>query len=92
MWGNNKKNDKTNSIHNGTGNKNTNPGSCPILFDENYKGEKMYDASYQLGVEATAVQVDHCIFKAYTTANYYLNGHTDDCSKENVQKITYDCR
>ena len=58
------------------------------VFDENYKGKKMYDASYQLGVEANATQIDNCTFKAYTTANYYLKGHTSDCGKDNVQKIS----
>jgi len=57
------------------------------LFEENYKGKKMYDGTYQLGAEATGVQVDSCIFRAYTTANYYLNALTKDCSTTNVQKI-----
>ena len=57
------------------------------LFEENYKGKKMYDGTYQLGVEATGVQVDSCIFRAYTTANYYLNGLTKDCSTTNMQKL-----
>ena len=57
------------------------------LFEENYKGKKMYDGTYQLGAEATGVQVDSCIFRAYTTANYYLNALTKDCSTTNMQKI-----
>jgi len=57
------------------------------LFEENYKGKKMYDGTYQLGAEATAVQVDSCVFRAYTTSNYYLNSLTTDCNPANVQKI-----
>ncbi|MEO6488848.1 MAG: right-handed parallel beta-helix repeat-containing protein [Ferruginibacter sp.] len=56
-------------------------------FEENYRGKKMYDGSYQLGIEGTAAVVDSCTFKAYTTANYYLKGLTDDCSNDNKQKI-----
>ena len=57
------------------------------LFDEDYKGKKMYDGTYQLGVEATSVQVDNCVFKAYTTASYYLAGHAKNCDKDNPQMI-----
>ena len=57
------------------------------LFEENYKGKKMYDGTYQLGVEATAVQVDSCTFKAYTTANYYLAGHARDCDPGNKEML-----
>lgn len=57
------------------------------LFEENYQGKKMYDGSYQLGIEATGAAVDSCTFKAYTTANYYLNALTTDCSADNPQKI-----
>ena len=56
-------------------------------FEENYKGKKMYDGTYQLGAEATAVEVDSCTFRAYTTANYYLNALTKDCGTGNMQKI-----
>lgn len=56
-------------------------------FEENYKGKKMYDGSYLLGIEATAVQIDSCIFKTYTMSGYYLNGHTTDCSVGNMQKL-----
>lgn len=57
------------------------------VFEENYKGKKMYDGSYQLGVEATATIIDSCEFRAYTTASYYLNGLTKDCAAGNPQKI-----
>ncbi len=57
------------------------------LFDENYKGKKMYDGTYQLGVEATSVQVDSCIFKAYTTASYYLAGHAKNCDVKNPEML-----
>lgn len=57
------------------------------LFEENYKGKKMYDGSYQLGAEATGVIIDSCTFKSYTVSNYFLNAHTDNCSKSNQQKI-----
>ena len=57
------------------------------LFEENYKGKKMYDGTYQLGVEATGVQVDSCIFRAYTTSNYYLAGHAKDCNPDNIQML-----
>jgi hypothetical protein len=57
------------------------------IFDENYQGKKMYDGSYQLGAEATAVQVENCTFKSYTISNYYLACHTKDCSVTNTQKI-----
>ena len=39
------------------------------LFEENYKGKKMYDGSYQLGAEATGVIIDSCTFKSYTVSN-----------------------
>lgn len=57
------------------------------LFDENYQGKKMYDGAYQLGIEATSVEVESCRFLSYTTSNYYLNALTKDCSKDNTQKI-----
>ncbi len=57
------------------------------LFDENYKGKKMYDGTYQLGVEATSVEVDSCIFKAYTTASYYLAGHAKNCAFDNPEML-----
>lgn len=57
------------------------------LFDENYKGKKMYDGTYQLGVEATSVLVDSCIFKAYTTSNYYLAGHAKNCDPGNTEML-----
>lgn len=57
------------------------------LFEERFKGKKMYDGSYQLGVEATATIIDSCLFRAYTTASYYLNGLTKDCSVTNPQKV-----
>ncbi len=57
------------------------------LFEENYKGKKMYDGTYQLGVEATAVTVDSCTFRAYTTANYYLAGHAKDCDPNNTEML-----
>lgn len=57
------------------------------LFDENYKGKKMYDGTYQLGVEATSVVVDSCIFKAYTTSSYYLAGHAKNCDTDNPQML-----
>ena len=57
------------------------------IFDENYLGKKMQDVGYQLGAEATAVQVDSCTFKAYTTSSYYLACHTKDCSTSNTEKI-----
>ena len=55
------------------------------LFEENYKGKKMYDGNYQLGVEATAVEIDSCTFRAYTTSSYYLAGHAKDCNPSNIQ-------
>lgn len=57
------------------------------LFEESYKGKKMYDGSYQLGVEATGVIVDSCIFSAYTTANYFLNGSAKNCNNETPEKL-----
>lgn len=57
------------------------------IFEENYKGKIMYDGSYQLGAEATGVTVDSCTFKSNTISNYFLNAHTDNCSKNNQQKI-----
>ncbi len=57
------------------------------LFEENYKGKKMYDGNYQLGLEATSVQLDSCVFKAYTTSSYYLAGQAKDCSPSNKQKL-----
>ena len=57
------------------------------LFEENYKGKKMYDGTYQLGVEATGVQVDSCTFIAYTTSNYYLAGHAKDCERDNAEML-----
>lgn len=57
------------------------------LFDEKYKNKKMYDGNYQLGAEATAVEVDSSVFKSYSTACYYLAAHTKDCSVNNPQKI-----
>ncbi len=59
------------------------------LFEENYKGKKMYDGTYQLGIEATAVEVDSCIFRAYTTASYYLAGQKKDCSPSNLLKLRF---
>lgn len=57
------------------------------LFEENYKGKKMYDGSYQLGAEATGVTIDSCTFKSYTVSNYFLNAHTDNCHNSNQQKL-----
>lgn len=57
------------------------------LFDENYKGKKMYDGTYQLGIEATSVQVDSCNFIAYSTANYYLAGHAKNCEVNNPEML-----
>jgi len=57
------------------------------VFEENYRGKKMYDGTYLFGAEATGVEVDSCTFRAYTTADYYLNALTKDCSTGNTQKI-----
>lgn len=57
------------------------------IFEENYNGKKMYDGNYQLGVEGSGVEIDSCLFRAYTTSSYYLSGHVKDCSRENRQKI-----
>ncbi|MEP7163340.1 MAG: right-handed parallel beta-helix repeat-containing protein [Ferruginibacter sp.] len=57
------------------------------LFEENYKGKKMYDGTYQLGIEATGVQVDSCIFRAYTTSSYYLAGHAKNCESGNPEML-----
>ena len=57
------------------------------LFEENYKGKKMYDGSYQLGAEATGVIIDSCTFKSNTVSNYFLNAHTDNCQISNLKKL-----
>lgn len=56
------------------------------LFDENYEGKKMYDGNYQLGTEGTAVEIDSCSFRAYSTSSYYLAAHARDCNADNPQK------
>jgi len=55
------------------------------LFDENYKGKKMYNGNYQLGTEAAGVIIDSCTFKGYTTSSYYMAGHAKDCNPGNAQ-------
>ena len=57
------------------------------LFEENYKGKKMYDGSYQLGAEATGLIIDSCTFKSNTVSNYFLNAHTDNCQISNLKKL-----
>lgn len=56
-------------------------------FEENYEGEKMYDARYLFGAEATGIYIDSCRFNAQTTACFYLASHATDCAKENPERF-----
>jgi|GEM_PF-1432117 len=56
-------------------------------FEENYEGEKMYDARYLFGAEATGIYFDSCRFNAQTTACFYLASHAGTCNKGNPEKF-----
>lgn len=56
-------------------------------FEENYEGEKMYDARYLFGAEATGIYFDSCRFSAQTTACFYLASHASTCNKNDPEKF-----
>lgn len=56
-------------------------------FQEKYMGQKMYDARYLVGAEATGIYFDDCNFTAETTACYYLAAHAKSCEKGDAEKF-----
>lgn len=50
-------------------------------FEDSYLGKAMYNGNYQLGAEASALQVDDCSFISTHSSSYYLKGLMDDCTK-----------
>jgi hypothetical protein len=56
-------------------------------FAEKFMEQKMYDANYLVGAEATGIYFDNCTFTAESTACYYLAAHAKTCDQGDAEKF-----